>query len=142
MFGIATQELAREHRAVEQLLDRLERLLARPHRTEQEIRETFALIRRDLALHLRKEEEAYFPALERYLPREAGPIRVMLFEHEQLQRLQETFPEGAEEFIAILRSHIQKEDGVLFMIADNNFSEEEQRQVLERMQEIEAVLSR
>lgn len=137
MPGIATQDLVREHRAVEKLLDELERLLADPERNQQKLQETFSSIQRDLGLHLRKEEDAYFPALGRYLPREAGPVRVMLHEHELLHVLESDFPKGAQEFIALLRAHIQKEDGVLFMIADQHFSDEEQQQVYEQMRKLE-----
>ena len=80
--------------------------------------------------HHEKEEEALFPALERQgLPRDGGPIGVMLHEHERgrdcVRRLRaaiddesiESAKDAAREYTALLRSHIAKEDQVLFPMA-------------------------
>lgn len=136
MYSAATDELIREHREVEQLLDRLEALLLEPASNKQEIDKTFLLVRRDLALHLRKEEEAYFPALEAYLPANSGPLAVMLMDHNELRKLEEEFPQHAGEFIEVLRAHIQKEDHVLFPFAEQRFTPEQRDAVLAGMQKI------
>lgn len=136
MYSAATEELIREHRDVECLLDRLEVLLDDVNANRREITDTFALVRRDLGVHLRKEEEAYFPALENYIPKSTGPLAVMLIDHNDLRRLEEEFPENGLEFIAILRQHIQKEDHVLFPLAEARFTPEERESVYGVMQEI------
>lgn len=89
------------------------------------------------ACHHGKEEELLFPELEaRGIPREGGPIGVMLYEHqmgrqfvramkdalgsardgdrEALSRL----VEAGRGFIDLLTQHIHKEDHILFSMAD------------------------
>jgi len=89
------------------------------------------------ALHHGKEEDLLFPELEqRGLPRHAGPIAVMLQEHEQgrayARTMAETIPaaRGGDEharrrllsaglgYVELIRGHILKEDNVLFNMAD------------------------
>jgi hemerythrin-like domain-containing protein len=93
--------------------------------------------------HHAKEEECFFPALEQAgLPRESGPIRVMLMEHEEGRvRIREmkkalaalrggdssaarSFTENARAYGGLLRSHIRKEDDVLFPMAEERLSPE------------------
>ncbi|MFO0556108.1 MAG: hemerythrin domain-containing protein [Polyangiaceae bacterium] len=87
--------------------------------------------------HHGKEEECLFPALEKCgLPRDGGPIGVMLSEHEfgrallhqmrgALARLGEgdataraDLREAARGYHAFLQAHIYKENNVLFAMAD------------------------
>ena len=96
--------------------------------------------------HHGKEEDILFPALERAgIPREGGPIGVMLSDHdhgrEYIRAMREALEElkkggdgtgGAEEFaraargyIELLRGHITKENDVLFVMAEKKLSGEE-----------------
>lgn len=87
-------------------------------------------------LHHRKEEEVLFERMiEAGLPRGGGPIPVMLHEHEEGRRLVSVLAEGvtragswtrqdhaglhatASAFSDLLRTHIQKEDMVLYPMA-------------------------
>ncbi|MCP5070958.1 MAG: hemerythrin [bacterium] len=89
------------------------------------------------ACHHGKEEELLFPGLEAHgLPHDAGPIAVMLYEHEQgrsLVRSMEASLDGArdgderasselrsaaEGFIELIVAHIGKENNILFSMAD------------------------
>lgn len=89
------------------------------------------------ACHHGKEEDLLFPELEaRGLPRDSGPIAVMLFEHRQgrelVRRMAEamegardgdesalkTLTNAARGYIELLRNHIFKEDNALFNMAD------------------------
>ena len=89
------------------------------------------------ACHHGKEEDLLFPELEAHgMPPDAGPIAVMLYEHEQgraLVRTMATSLEGArggdegagdelrtaaEGFVDLIVAHIGKEDNVLFTMAD------------------------
>ena len=108
-------------------------------------------------LHGRKEEEGLFPALVRHLEGEEGPVRVMLEDHEVLRRHRNDFsvhlkkiqsdpeaPEartGASRVIgsvdALLRSHIEREDGVLFPLARDLLSPAEIQEVAEVFREVE-----
>ena len=77
--------------------------------------------------HHEKEEQLLFPALLRAgLPREGGPIAVMLDEHEGGRALVTSMAAGspreqaacARDFTSLLREHIRKEDRVLFPLAE------------------------
>ncbi len=97
------------------------------------------------ACHHAKEEDLLFPALEsRGLPREGGPIGVMLHEHNiarqltadmasALEAVRRDEPNGREEFhtaahqyIELLTNHILKEDNILFNMGDRMLTEEDQ----------------
>jgi len=88
--------------------------------------------------HHCKEESRLFPALEDVgMPSDEGPIAVMLFEHEQGRALVRRMAASLEaanrgeeaakrevlgagrQFVALLSGHIQKEDMVLFNMADD-----------------------
>jgi len=86
-------------------------------------------------LHHAKEEDVLFPALEAAgMPREGGPIGVMLREHERgrehvagmfaaLRALDSesgraSFAKSARGFAGLLEQHIAKENNVLFMMAE------------------------
>lgn len=93
--------------------------------------------------HHGKEETHLFPTLEqRGIPREGGPIGVMLHEHElgrglvaELARAADAYGEGdraagpqfaeiARQYIELLTQHIQKEDNILFQMAEQVLDEE------------------
>jgi hemerythrin-like domain-containing protein len=87
--------------------------------------------------HHGKEEEHLFPALNNAgLPNEGGPIGMMLHEHnlgreyiqgmvDALQRLRsgedagEDFARRALAYVELLRAHIDKENNILFNMAEN-----------------------
>jgi len=87
--------------------------------------------------HHHKEEDLLFPALERAgLPRDGGPVGVMLSEHEIGRGLIARMADAAEKWSAgdvaglaafgsvaaehasLLRAHIQKENQILFPMAE------------------------
>ena len=89
------------------------------------------------ACHHGQEEDLLFPELEaRGMPRDAGPLAVMLKEHEMgrayVGHMVKAFPEAREGdpdarkilvnsgrgYIQLIRDHILKEDNVLFNLAD------------------------
>ena len=104
--------------------------------------------------HHGKEENSLFPRLEASgIPREGGPIGVMLVEHElgrgyikamnealnnlESEEARVAFVDNALSYIALLRDHIFKEDNVLFDMARAVLSEEDDRRLLEEFKEIE-----
>ena len=102
--------------------------------------------------HHAKEEDIFFPALkERGIPQDGGPIGVMLHEHdvgrECVQRMREAsetaeldehkFAMAANEFIALLRNHIFKENNVLFKMAENVLHEVDDCELNERFTIVE-----
>ena len=93
--------------------------------------------------HHGKEEQLLFPALEEVgVGREGGPIGVMLDEHRQGRELvgamtaamarhrqgeaaaAARFSEAATDYIDLLNRHIEKENTVLFSIADRHLSKD------------------
>jgi hemerythrin-like domain-containing protein len=106
--------------------------------------------------HHAKEEEVLFPALEAAgVAREGGPIGVMLKEHNlgrgYIRAAGEAFesyrggePKAAAGMVANLRSyinlldqHIDKENNVLFVMADRVLSEAKQEELFEAFERIE-----
>lgn len=106
--------------------------------------------------HHNKEEKMLFPTLgEHGFPMEGGPVAVMLIEHEQgrahvrnLLDATNTYAGGdtsaieaihlhAHQFIELLRAHIQKEDNILFMMADAHIPQNVQQDLLARFLEEE-----
>ena len=107
-------------------------------------------------LHHAKEENLFFPALEsKGFSAQQGPVAVMLHEHIQGR----TFVKGIAEnlelykkgnkaavtgiyqnmsgYADLLVSHITKENNVLFRMADNTLSENEQKNLLVQFEAIE-----
>ncbi|MFQ5490952.1 MAG: hemerythrin domain-containing protein [Phycisphaerae bacterium] len=107
------------------------------------------------ACHHAKEEDLLFPVLEsRGVPNEGGPIGVMLYEHtvarglvkqmgqalsvldNQPDQAVEQFKDAAHKYISLLRQHIDKEDGILFHMADRVMHEEDQRTLCSQFCEV------
>lgn len=138
----AIDTLTAEHRVIEQVLDSLEAFIdgLRPGGgTDRNLVAEYAEFFREFAdrCHHGKEEERLFTLLgEHGLSSQAGPVAVMLHEHDLGRSHVRAFSEvgsgsgpltaeevgtvssHAAEFIPLLRQHIQKEDGVLFPLAE------------------------
>lgn len=102
--------------------------------------------------HHGKEEALLFPALEKAgIPRERGPIGVMLLEHDRgreliknmtlhmdgTERGMKRFAEYADDYISLLRGHIEKENNILFPMGDARLSENDQENLLEKFDDFE-----
>ena len=157
-FETATAMLSDEHRVILRVLDVMERLTQRPVPGALESWKKaldFARHFADQCHHL-KEERILFPAMEAHgIPNEGGPIGMMLIEHEEGRSYvrsmfaavarAEANDEGAQEslvasaggYIRLLREHIEKEDQVLFRIADDVIPAEEQKQLLRAFEDHE-----
>jgi hemerythrin-like domain-containing protein len=157
-YETATEVLKEEHRVIEKVLDALERLAKAAETSalaEWEKAIDFARNFADKCHHL-KEENLLFPAMEaRGIPREGGPIGMMLAEHEEgrgyVRAMAAALESAAKDplasrailqkkavaYIRLLREHIQKEDEVLFQMADGVLSSEEQKTLLREFEEHE-----
>jgi hemerythrin-like domain-containing protein len=87
------ETLIAAHRSVEGVLTELENLIDDflanaevPDTAKQALGSISDFLAKDLVLHIRKEHYGLFPALERFLPLEQGPITVMLHEHAEIAR--------------------------------------------------------
>lgn len=106
--------------------------------------------------HHGKEEDLLFPLLEsRGLPRYGGPTGVMLHEHEQGRALIRQMAEGVEAlkggdasgaarwaqaglgYVELLRAHIDKENNILFVMAENMLTPEEQEKLAADFEKLE-----
>ncbi|MBZ5535222.1 MAG: hemerythrin domain-containing protein [Acidobacteriia bacterium] len=149
----ATEELRQEHQSVLQLLNEMNRVLGSADTSDAVAWKPFfenalEFFKRDVATHFKKEEDALFPALEKYVGRESGPIAVMLNEHQQHNSLLKELRESVaasdltrvrsvwENFNPQLTMHIVKEDSVLFPMAEHMLTEEEWSRVGQQMEEI------
>ncbi|MGE5853059.1 MAG: hemerythrin domain-containing protein [Deltaproteobacteria bacterium] len=154
-----TEILSDEHRVIERVLDALQRLTAVPvNPSLEQWRKALDFFRHfaDQCHHF-KEEKVLFPALEEHgIPREGGPIGMMLAEHEEgrghvrsmIDAVEQvakgngaastTLLDHARAYVTLLREHIQKEDDILFRMADEVIPEEEQRRILKDFENHEA----
>jgi hemerythrin-like domain-containing protein len=158
-FEKATDVLSDEHRVIERVLAVVEKLAAAPVEGSLDSwKKALDFFRyfADQCHHL-KEEQVLFPAMEEHgIPRDGGPVGMMLMEHEEGRTyvrsmlaaiaLVETKNEAAKEilvdkakaYLRLLKDHIQKEDEILFKIADDIISRDEQKQLLRSFEEHEA----
>ncbi len=136
-----TEILREEHENVLKKLDALEKVISNLDKKTEisaELKELASFFKTDFWVHFAKEEEALFPEIENFMPRESGPTGVMLIEHEDLRatnkqiqkavdeylrelnnlKAREMIREHGSHFIGLLREHINKENTILFGMAD------------------------
>jgi hemerythrin-like domain-containing protein len=158
---LATEILMSEHRVIERVIASLE-TGARRLEAGQLVRPEFFLNAADFikgfadGCHHKKEEGVLFKALETAgLPTKGGPVGTMLVEHEQGRaftagmrqaalRLQAGQASAAADLIAnargyaaLLTQHIQKEDTILFPLADRVLDPQSQNDVAEGFEHVE-----
>lgn len=102
---------------------------------------------KDLRKHFQREEESLFPALERHISQEGGPVQVLLKEHAELWRWVEQLKNAAQRLPAdvtkpgtatvdevyqsanhlakLLQEHIARENTSLLPIAESLLTKEE-----------------
>ncbi len=157
-----TEELIREHDAIQTMLRILEsastRLFAGEKVSADDLGNMIEFLRvfADRCHHA-KEETVLFPAMEAVgIPRERGPIGVMLSEHDAgrkhirgmadaLDSYRKGVDGAAREFVTharlysnLLFQHIQKENQILFPMADAHIAETEQERIAREFARLEA----
>lgn len=157
----ATRQLRDEHEGIKVMLRIIENVCKQAESGERLMIEHFEGILEFLKVfvdkcHHAKEEEVLFPALEALgIPKEGGPIGVMLHEHALgrglIKDIDKAFTEyrnggkaalkevnqSAKEYIFLLFNHIGKENNMLFVMAENRLSEEQQEELYEGFEKIE-----
>ncbi|MBM3992109.1 MAG: hemerythrin [Planctomycetes bacterium] len=157
----ATDILRDEHETILDVLAALEsigtRALAGAALDRGSAQEVLDFLREFLdRCHHGKEERLFFPALVALgLPREVGPLAVMSAEHEEGRWLvasmvealadanasragaEHRFGAAAAKFVALLRAHIDKENGVLFPMGDGMLTEVRQAALVRDMEHFE-----
>jgi hemerythrin-like domain-containing protein len=101
--------------------------------------------------HHGKEEGFLFPAFETAgIPKENGPIGVMLKEHElgrsYIKQMSDSlaktkadthFVEAAEKYVTLLRSHIEKENNILFPMGASRLTAEQLDELFKKFEQYE-----
>jgi hemerythrin-like domain-containing protein len=158
----ATKQLMDEHEGIKLMLDIIGKICRKIESKQEVDSKTLDQIIEFLRTfvdkcHHAKEEELLFPALEKVgIAKEGGPIGVMLQEHEAGRKLVKSmageidrykkdkqatakFLEYGRGYIKLLTDHIEKENNVLFRMADMRLSEKEQDKLYEEFEKIEVV---
>lgn len=157
-----TDDLKSEHRGIERMLTIAERaaqgLSAGKDVPPQAFLNTVDFLRNFAdKCHHGKEETQLFPAMEKAgVPRQGGPIGVMLAEHEQGRAFIRSMADAAERYakgeaaakaplaaalrgyVQLLRAHIYKEDNILFPMADSVLPPAESARLATAFDNIEA----
>ena len=118
------EELRSDH---EKILAELDKLEADPEGHAKEFLEFTASLAEP---HHHKEEEVLFPALEKAgIPKDGGPIGVMLMEHETKRGYVKELADGkidaAMKIVSLMRDHISKENNILYPMAEQVLTPEE-----------------
>jgi hemerythrin-like domain-containing protein len=157
----ATGQLKTEHEAIKLMLNILEKVCEKLEAGEEVKAEHLDKIVEFIKVfadkcHHGKEEDLLFTAMaEAGIPKKGGPIGVMLIEHNMgrdyvkgmneavtkykagNRRASAEFVENARNYISLLSQHIEKEDNILYAIADAHLSKKKQAELLEEFEKVE-----
>ncbi len=156
-MNTATKNLEKDHEYILRLIDVMEKMVQTSHTQVVNLETAVNLIKNYAdAYHHAKEENLLFPLLgKKGFSAGQGPVAVMLHDHAQgrnyvkaMTREIENYKNGNESalalinenmmgYIVLLRSHIAKENDVLFRMADNVLSENEQQELLQEFAKVE-----
>jgi hemerythrin-like domain-containing protein len=149
----STDTLTEEHRQILRMLDVLAKMVDRTKEGLDISDEDAADLLRFFRMysdqrHHAKEETILFPALEKAgMPTNGGPVGCMLEEHDQGRAYvagiddaigsgnTKAFVEKADRFDALLRDHIRKEDEVLYPMACDLLTEDDDDRMLDEFGE-------
>ncbi|MEI7423196.1 MAG: hemerythrin domain-containing protein [Prolixibacteraceae bacterium] len=154
----ATQNLENDHVSILKLIDVMNRMVILPDANILHLEEVVELIKKFAdGLHHAKEETLLFPLMaEKGFSMQQGPVAVMLMDHEQGRayvrgmaeniRLYKTGQLSALNLVytnmngysELLSNHIAKENNILFRMADNAFTTEDQHSLMEQFSLIDA----
>ena len=139
--------LREEHAEIRTVLSKFENFLKKiPNGvTESELNEISEYLDKDVELHFKREEDALFPILGNYIGIETGPINVMLIEHNSCRELTgdlnkkmgskdyKSIASAGKALIELLSEHEDKEDGILFQIAEMQLGQNEKQDIMKKM---------
>lgn len=150
-----TEQLREEHNVIKLMLKILEAICGKLENEKDISKEHFEKVIEFIKVfadkcHHGKEEDLLFPAMEQAgIPREGGPIGVMLMEHnmgrDYVKGMSESvlsqdfkrFIENARGYIGLLEQHINKEDNILYLMADMHLSEMKQKELIQQFEKVE-----
>jgi hemerythrin-like domain-containing protein len=156
-----TEELKEEHKVILRMLKVLEKAVQNLEEGKNVPAEVFKKavdFMHNFAdrCHHGKEEDILFPMMEKYgIPREGGPLGIMLYEHtlgrnfvKGLAEATGRYEKGDESavkdliknargYAGLLVPYIFKEDNILYTMADRNIPEKEKKVLEEKFEKIE-----
>jgi len=150
----ATQDLRKEHEAILHVLKILDQAMSssKPEADKLKFYGELLYFLKIFAdkCHHGKEEQYLFTALTAHgIPNQGGPVGVMLKEHEEGRKYIATMSEALEAqdlpafkqaaglYRDLLRKHIEKENQVLFVMADKVLDESQQDDMFEKFEQYE-----
>jgi len=144
-----TDILRKEHERVLEVLDKLKEDMG--NKDTRSMTKNIAVLEKEFDKHsLNKEEKALFPEIEKFIPREGGPTGMMIMEHKELVGLIKDFKENLKvkdfeklneignNILFILRPHIDKENNVLFMMADMHLDDKQKKIILDKFKKFDS----
>jgi len=150
-----TEILKKEHEIIKQMLSTINKITNKIEKKESvdenDLKSIVEFIREFAdKCHHAKEEDKLFPAMEEYgIPREGGPIGVMIEEHELGRSYVKNmsiglekkdlskFIENAKNYAQLLDQHIDKENNILYMMADMHIPQAKQNELLREFEKTE-----
>lgn len=156
-MNTATKNLENDHVSILRLIDVMEEMVKLPQANVTHLEEVVELIRKFAdGLHHAKEENLLFPLMaEKGFSMQQGPIAVMLMDHQHgrafvkgMAENIQLYKEGQTSalnliynnmkgYAELLTNHIAKENNILFRMADNAFTTENQQSLLSQFSEID-----
>ncbi len=153
----ATKNLENDHESILKLIDVMEIMTGSTEFEIDDLEEVVDIIKNFAdGMHHAKEETLLFPLMaERGFSMQQGPIAVMLSDHTQGRDYVKKITENIQflkegdlsslnliyknmlDYCELLRNHIQKENNVLFRMADNAMSQYDQESLLIEFENIE-----
>ena len=137
--------LRKEHDAVLKVLDALEGSIRKKDTASSQ--KSIKLLESEFNRHsLDKEEKALFPEIEKFMPRDGGPTGMMVIEHQDLTESIESFKQTdnfenlnkiGDHIINLLREHIDKENNMLFMMAEMHLDNKQKEIIIKKFKGID-----
>ncbi len=149
-----TELLKQEHRSIEEMLKVMEAVCKKLESGEQVSLDDlnniveFIKVFADTCHHGKEEDLLFTAMIDAGIPKEGGPVAVMLMEHDMgrnfvkgLSQATEDYGKGntessaqiienARNYASLLSNHIFKEDNILYPMADTHLSDEKQNELL------------
>lgn len=146
------EELSADHKKILERLEELEKAIKKSKIDKTKVKEFLDFTESFAEPHHQKEEKVLFPTLEKKgVPKEDGPIGVMLFEHEikrkYIKELEKALQENKDKKIkekgqaisSLLRDHIFKEENILYPLAKDILTQEELLKLGSRCEKLKAI---
>ena len=152
------EALRAEHEEIRDVLNKFEGYLKKAASAKSDedrnnlinrLSEITAFMDKDLEIHFKREEEALFPVLGNYIGVETGPINVMLIEHNNCRDLSAGFKvkingyrsdknykglaDAGNSLSRLLSEHEDKEDHILFNMAQMHLTQDEKHNIMEKI---------